>query len=151
MHTPALFRENDPRNFSPGSTLTPVLPASLGAREVPLLVHALEWIDALGRTVFLALGSRRPGVPAGLIDLKRSWDESDLDTDEFSEWVSSFTLSGEDFLDWCEDCGGPHLRHLQRRRWRSGQVCQSMPRRQLRHMRLTVMNRYPDPHVRRGW
>ena len=106
MHTPALFSENDPRNFSPGSTLTPVYPL----RWVPGKYHTWsthsKWIDALGRTVFLALGSRRPGVPAGLIDLKRSWDESDLDSDEFCEWVSSFTLMGEEVY-WCEDCGDP--------------------------------------------
>ena len=106
MHTPALFRENDPRNFSPGSTLTPVYPLRwVPGKHHPWSTHS-KWIDALGRTVFLALGSRRPGVPAGLIDLDGSWDESDLDTDEFSEWVSSFTLSGEEVY-WCEDCGDP--------------------------------------------
>ena len=106
MHTPALFSEADPRNFSPGSTLTPVYPL----RWVPGKYHTWsthsKWIDALGRTVFLALGSRRPGVPAGLIDLDRSWDESDLDADEFCEWVSSFTLMGEEVY-WCDHCGDP--------------------------------------------
>jgi len=106
MHTPALFSETDPRNFSPGSTLTPVYPLRwVPGKHHPWSTHS-KWIDALGRTVFLALGSRRPGVPAGLIDLDGSWHESDLDTDEFSEWVSSFTLSGEEVY-WCEDCGDP--------------------------------------------
>ena len=64
---------------------------------------------------------------------QKSWDESDLDADEFSEWVSSFTLSG-DFLDWCDDCGGPVF-------YPSSPMAalgslQVLPRRQLRHMRL---------------
>lgn len=108
MHTPALFSETDPRNSSPTCTLTPVYPL----RWVPgwrpsLWCTYSKWVDALGRTVFLAPGSRRqPKVPNDHIDLKRSWDESDLDADEFSEWVSSFTVS-EDAVYWCDDCGGP--------------------------------------------
>jgi hypothetical protein len=108
MHTPVLLDEVE-RNSIP-NTLTPVYPL----RWVPWkhnpwtsLVRHSEWIDALGRKVFLDPGpSRQPKVPAYLIDLDRSWDESDLDTDEFSEWVSSFTLSGEEVY-WCEDCGDP--------------------------------------------
>jgi hypothetical protein len=103
MHTPALLDEA--RDGSPVSTLTPVYPLRFVKRIHPWSSTS-KWVDALGRTVFLGLGSRQPKVVAELIDLKRSWDESDLDTDEFSEWVSSFTLSG-DFLDWCDDCGGP--------------------------------------------
>jgi len=108
MHTPALFSETDPRNSSPTCTLTPVYPL----RWVPgwrpsLWCTYSKWVDALGRTVFLAPGSRRqPKVPNDHIDLKRSWDESDLDADEFSEWVSSFTVS-EDAVYWCDDCGYP--------------------------------------------
>jgi hypothetical protein len=106
MHTPVLLDEVE-HNSIP-NTLTPVYPL----RWVPWkhnpwtsLVRHSEWIDALGRKVFLDPGpSRQPKVPAYLIDLDRSWDESDLDTDEFSEWVSSFTLSGEEVY-WCEDCG----------------------------------------------
>ena len=108
MHTPVLLDEVE-HNSIP-NTLTPVYPL----RWVPWkhnpwtsLVRHSEWIDALGRKVFLDPGpSRQPKVPAYLIDLDRSWDESDLDTDEFSEWVSSFTLSGEEVY-WCEDCGDP--------------------------------------------
>lgn len=108
MHTPALLGEAEHRSIP--NTLTPVYPL----RWVPWkhnpwtsLVRHSEWIDALGRKVFLDPGpSRQPKVPAYLIDLDRSWDESDLDTDEFSEWVSSFTLSGEEVY-WCDDCGNP--------------------------------------------
>lgn len=107
MHTPVLLDEVE-HNSIP-NTLTPVYPL----RWVPWkhnpwtsLVRHSEWIDALGRKVFLDSGSRQPKVPSGLIDLKRSWDESDLDADEFCEWVSSFTVS-EDAVDWCDDCGYP--------------------------------------------
>ena len=103
MHTPALLDEAS--DGSPVSTLTPVYPLRFVERIHPWSSTS-KWVDALGRTVFLALGSRQPKVADDLIDLKKSWDESDLDADEFSEWVSSFTLSG-DFLDWCDDCGGP--------------------------------------------
>ena len=109
MHTPALFSETDPRNSSPTCTLTPVYPLRWVPGWRPSLWFRLtsKWVDALGRTVFLAPGSRRqPKVPNDHIDLKRSWDESDLDADEFSEWVSSFTVS-EDAVYWCDDCGGP--------------------------------------------
>lgn len=106
MHAPTLIDQAE-RNSRP-NTLTPVYPL----RWVPsgprgFLVRHSEWIDALGRKVFLDPGpSPQPKVPAYLIDLDRSWDESDLDTDEFCEWVSSFTLSGEEVY-WCEDCGDP--------------------------------------------
>ena len=105
MHAPTLIDQAE-RNSRP-NTLTPVYPL----RWVPsgprgFLVRHSEWIDALGRKVFLDSGSRQPKVPSGLIDLKRSWDESDLDADEFCEWVSSFTVS-EDAVDWCDDCGYP--------------------------------------------
>jgi hypothetical protein len=107
MHTPALFSETDPRNSSPTCTLTPVYPLCWVPGWRPSLWCTYsKWVDALGRTVFLAPGSRRPGVPADLIDLKKSWDESDLDADEFSEWVSSFTVS-DDSVYWCDDCDGP--------------------------------------------
>lgn len=103
MHTPALLGEAEHRS-RPG-TLTPVYPLRFAGRVYPWSTNS-KWIDALGREVFLDSGSRQPKVPSGLIDLKRSWDESDLDADEFCEWVSSFTVS-EDAVDWCDDCGYP--------------------------------------------
>ena len=104
MHTPVLLDEAE-HNSIP-NTLTPVYPLRwVPGRHYRWATHS-KWVDALGRTVFLAPGSRRPVAPADLIDLNTSWDESDLDADEFCEWVSSFTFS-EDPVYWCDDCGNP--------------------------------------------
>jgi hypothetical protein len=61
MHTPALLDEA--RDGSPVSTLTPVYPLRFVKRIHPWSSTS-KWVDALGRTVFLALGSRQPKVVA---------------------------------------------------------------------------------------